>query len=179
MFAEILKIKNTPKIKKIPNWIMNSDENIIKSFLRGIGDTDGSIFFRRSYNKNASRFQKKYHHKPRFRISSVNKELIDGIILLSNKIGMTPWAQKPYQGRRDKKINYYVVFDKKKDILRWFEDIKLKNIKHVSKFKIWQKLRFCPPHLTLEEKNKILKDNLSITDIKAGVAKSGQRVLIT
>ena len=47
-------------------------------------------------------------------------------------------------------------------LLKFFKKIGSKNSVKLSRFKIWEKFGFCPPHTTLKQREDILNDKLDI-----------------
>ena len=76
-------------------------------------------------------------------------------------LGFSPRIQKPIRQRKHENIVHSVIMDTKKDTLKWFEEISFRNIKHLTKVKIWGQFGFCPPYTNLQQRFKILNGNLN------------------
>ena len=74
------------KSATIPEWIINSKDEIKMAFIRGFFDTDGGIFCQKDYTKYADEFNSKYHTKLRLRMSSISAKLIEQIFSLLNEL---------------------------------------------------------------------------------------------
>lgn len=98
----------------VPDWIFS--KNIYcKSFLRGFFDTDGSIY------------QLKYGYQISFTNCSMN--------ILKSLQKML--SQLEYNVSEISSFKVYIT--KRKDVLRFFKDIKPKNSKHLDRFKIMRR----------------------------------------
>ena len=70
------KYKIKPGKKKdaeIPKWITNGNVDIKRAFVRGLFDTDGSIFFCRG-NKKIYSILKYFHYKPKIKIATISRK---------------------------------------------------------------------------------------------------------
>ncbi len=152
------------KTAKVPRWIINSNKRIIKSFLRGFFDADGSIFCQKDYTKYANEFNSKYHAKIRLRISSISLELIEQMYQLCNKCQFQCVKRTIKRGRiygRNCNDVHIIEINHLKSIKRWFEELKPSNPKHNTKYLIWKKFGFCPPHTKIAQRKEILKNSLN------------------
>lgn len=149
----------------IPDWIYNSFDNRLHlAFIRGVFDTDGCIFFQKDYTKYANNFNSKYHCKIRLRITSISKTLIDQIYGLCKKFNIRCIIRKlngGYSHNRNRSDVYILEINELKSIHRWFNELKPSNPKHTTKYEVWQKFGFCPPHTTLKQRRDILKNQLN------------------
>ena len=75
LFYYLVKNFNFPVGKKelliIPKELINSDHNSIKAFIRGLFDTDGSLYFEKNYSTT--------YHYPNIEIFSKSSELLSGV----------------------------------------------------------------------------------------------------
>jgi intein/homing endonuclease len=71
---------------KVPKQI-EENTDLFPYFIRDLFDTDGCIYFQKSYNKNASKWQKSCKHKPAVLFTSMSKDLIDSVIAMSKVLG--------------------------------------------------------------------------------------------
>lgn len=153
----------------IPKWIKNNRIYTI-SFLRGLLDTDGSIYC----DKNHSIKNPVYHTKIKLSICNTSKNLIYEVNKLLNKLKIKNFIK--YQKSKNKlwKDSYYIMVDAGINVKRWFDIIGSKNPKHITKFDIWKKFGFCPPRTTLEQRKKILKNRLNPYSLYTRGCRSGQ-----
>jgi len=126
---------------KVPAQIENNPK-LFPHFLRGLFDTDGCIYFKKSYNKNASVWQKTVRHRPVVSFTSMSKELIDSVFKMNKNLELNFRMEKPAMPRYSTGFAYRVVLEGKKSVKRFFRIIKPKNQKHVNKFKAWLKQGF-------------------------------------
>lgn len=136
---------------KVPKQIMNNKE-LSKRFLRGLFDTDGNIYF----DKNRSA-KNQENNRPVIKLGTVSKGLIKDVFFMLNKLKLHPRIKKPYKGKKDKNEVYTILVYRKKDIEYFIESIGFKNPKHYTKWQIFKKFGVCPPHTTLNQRYKSLK----------------------
>lgn len=143
---------------KIPSF---EKMNYVKSFLRGLFDTDGSIYFSRSHFKTKKEsFFTIFHYKPKIKLATISENLILTVYQMLLDLGYYPRLRKPARQRINENIMYGVVLDLKADVNKWINEIGFKNEKHVSKIKLWQKYGFVPPYTKLKDRNLIIDDKL-------------------
>ncbi len=149
-------------IVKVPSQILESGNHILYSkFLRGIFDTDGNLYFRKSY-AGVNKFNKNYNHYPIIKIVSVSKYLIEGIIKMLLEMDIVFY----YHSRDSKKLNehrkHYISISGIDDLEKWMKIIGIKNPVKLSRYLVWKKFEFCPPNTTLEQRKNILNGKLDI-----------------
>lgn len=163
---------------KIPNWIKKERKFLIK-FLRGLIDTDGSVYCTKDYN-----YTFKKHIKVRVGFGTISKTLIKEVHNSLKYLGVHNLLLSPYkQKNRNWNILFKILIDGP-NVRDYFKIIGSNNKKHITKFKIWEKFGFCPPYTSLEQRNKILNGGLNInsfytsddTPLKnAGMSELGQK----
>lgn len=153
------------KSAKVPKWIKDSNQNVMKSFLRGFFDTDGSVFCQKDYTKYAQEFDSKYHSKIRLRMSSVSEELVYDMLELCKKCEFNAVLRVIKRGKimnnRNCKDVYILELNQIEGIKKWFEQLNPSNKRHKTKYLIWKKFGFCPPKTTIKQREEILKNNLN------------------
>ena len=140
----------------IPSVIEGKEQKI--SFLRGLFDTDGSIYFCKSYVKTKKySWYNKFHYKPKIKLATISKKLIDDVKDVLAELGFSPRLYAPRKQKENENYMYAVVLDINKDTQKWIENIGFKNLKHITKIQVWKRFGFCPPHTTLNQRKRILK----------------------
>ncbi len=135
---------------EIPEAILKN-KDIHRFFLRGLFDTDGSIFFQKSNStKNP------VHKFPIIKLSSTSKKLVEQLKIMVEDDGYTPLLQKPYKGKRNKHAVHHISIYRRSEVLRWIEEIGFSSSKHLTKILVRRKLGYCPPHTTIEQRKAIL-----------------------
>lgn len=134
----------------IPKEIL-LDKKLLKRFLRGLFDTDGSLYF----DKNYSAKNPKNNH-PIIKIGMVSKQLAHDVFDALKLLGLNPRMKIPYLGKRDKNPIYSVLIYRKNDINYFILNIKFKNSKHYTKWQVFDKLGYCPPKTSLKQRKEIL-----------------------
>lgn len=144
----------------VPDIIRTKEQKI--NFLRGLFDTDGSIYFCKSNfkTKNYS-FYNNFHYKPKIQLGTISKNLMDQVYKILIELNFSPRYYKPRKQRENENIMYIIVLDLNKDAKRWITEIGFKNMKHISKIKVWKKFGFVPPRTTLSERNKLLNGDIN------------------
>lgn len=155
------RLSSGKKIKVcVPNIIKTDQQKI--NFLRGLFDTDGSIYYCKSNfkTKNESLFTT-FHYKPKIKLATISKILIDQVYQLLCNLGFSPRLRKPAKQRNNENMMFGVVLDRNDDTKRWIEQIGFKNLKHITKIHLCNKFGFCPPHTTLNQRIKMLQNELN------------------
>jgi len=135
----------TKKEINVPEWIKSNKENE-KAFLRGLMDTDGSVYFSNPKNNTAITFD----------IGFTSKVFVKEIYNILNLLGYNPYLIKPYKKKNPReKILYKVRIKRKADTEKWINEIGFNNPKHSTKIEVYKKYGFCPPRTTIENR-KIL-----------------------
>ena len=148
----------TKRELSIPDWI-KSDKKLSIAFLRGLMDTDGSVYFNKRYTEINPKFQKVI----RIELGSTSGRLIQDVYTLMRSLGFKTELIKPYE---KKKVNERTLFririGNKRDIAKWISEIGFRNPKHSTKVELWKIYGFCPPKTTLSERRQILAGKLEI-----------------
>ncbi len=147
---------------EIPKIIRDSsDLEVKKAFLRGLFDTDGSIYFCKSnsFTKQPSLYRL-FHYKPKIKLATISKNLIEQVKFLLLSIGIYARVQKPIKQRFNENTVYSVVIDRFGDVTKWLEIVGFKNPKHITKIRIWTQFGFCPPYTRLIERENMLKNEI-------------------
>ena len=151
-FFNNLGIKSGSKINvQIPKIIFN-DLILSKRFIRGLFDTDGTIYF----DKNRSS-KSPINNQPNIKLGTVSELLANQVFELLKKFQLNPRMRKPHRGKKDKNIVYSVLIYRRKDIGFFIKQIGFKNSKHSTKWLIYKKFGFCPPYTSLERRKEMLK----------------------
>lgn len=140
--------------------IVQTDEDK-KHFLRGLCDTDGSIYFCKSNfkTKRTSLFTV-FHYKPKIKIATISQVLIKQVYEMLVSLGFHPRLSKPLEQRTNEYPMYSVVLDKKGDVRKWITEIGFQSQKHLTKIGLWKKFGFCPPHTSLKKRTDMLHRRL-------------------
>ncbi len=120
---------------KVPNKILKN-KKLYKSFLRGLFDTDGCISFGKSYNQNASKWQKATHHIPRISITTVSEHLAKDVHKMFNSLGLR-FSLRTQKAYKNNSQAYCLEFGGKKRAKEFFKKIKPQNKRHLDKFERW------------------------------------------
>jgi len=139
----------------VPRWIKNNKQYTLK-FLRGLFDTDGSVYCEKNYSlKNPIKYT-----KIKTSITNTSKELIREVNRLLNALKIKHLLKKNSSKESNKKDEYKIVVDGGINVKQWFKVIGSKNPKHITKFKIWCKYGFLPPKTTLKQRKEMLKKGM-------------------
>jgi len=147
------EIKSGSKLDaEVPSFIIKNKRLWIP-FLRGLFDTDGSIYFNKNY---AVKESKRKHNRPRIKLGMTSKKIIFQVNFMLKKLGFNTYLKPPYKGKRDKNPVYSIMIQRKEDIQKFINKIGFESTKHKTKWEIFQKLGYCPPKTTLKERYKLL-----------------------
>ncbi len=153
-FFEKLGVKVGKKDElEIPEWIKNN-ETFSKAFVRGLFDTDGGIYYGKSYNQKSN-----LNKVGVVDIASTSKKLIYGTSKIMSKLQIKHRLMEYKKTNGEK--NYHRLRIQKPNHARFMAIIGSHNQKHLSKFEIGEKFGFCPPYTTPLERGKILKGELN------------------
>lgn len=136
-------------IVKIPALILESkDSNIYGAFLRGLFDTDGNLFFRKSY-QGINKFNKNYNHYPIIKLITTSKFLAEDIIKMLHEMDIL----FNYHIRDSREIHegrvHILTVSGIDGLERWMDLVGMKNSVKYTRYLIWKKFGFCPPNTTL------------------------------
>ncbi|MFH1587654.1 MAG: LAGLIDADG family homing endonuclease [Candidatus Diapherotrites archaeon] len=138
-------------IVEIPAQILESGNELIKgSFIRGLFDTDFSLSFQKKH--------KNRHYYPYIAGSLNSEKIIDQTASILKKMGFKPI--KRVEIRKEKNKQYALKIIGYKQLEKWMDKISFRNPKHMTKYLVWKKFGFCPPHTTIQERKLILENKL-------------------
>lgn len=109
----------------IPEHIKNSNKKIQLSFIRGLFDTDGCVWF----DKNKTQ----YSYYPRIEFGLASKPLIDDLFLLFNKLG---FKGHRWENKRDDGIAFRICLGGFANLDKWIKKVNPANNKHINRIKI-------------------------------------------
>jgi len=149
-----LGFKAGPKTNiELPKIITAAKKEHQKAFLRGLFDTDGTVYFEKNYSKNTIK-----HERPKIKIATTSETLKNQIKQMCKNLGITAMEKRPYKGKRDKNEMHSLVIYRKSDVEKWFRDVGFNNTKHRTKIELWKKLGHCPPKTTIEQRKTMLRE---------------------
>jgi len=143
------------KTVDIPLVIKNSPLEFKIACLRGIFDADFSLTFKKKY--------KEVHYYPVIRANFASKNLSNSIIGILSKLkfNFSSGSYSSIDKRTGKiKFSYDIFISGKNQLKRWFTIIGSNNPNNITKFQVWKKFGFCPPHTTLSQRKLILLGEL-------------------
>ena len=154
------------QIVEVPSCILDSnDKGLFVKFLRGYFDTDGSLYFRNRKTGNYSNYKKKFNYYPIIMLSSTSKKLIKGVKVILDYLSMGPFYYG-YQPK-DRRDNYKhtLTISGPKKLEKWMELLGTKNPVKLSRYLVWKKFGFCPPHTTLKQREDFLNAKSDIYSV--------------
>ena len=153
------------KIVKVPNMILESNNlSFYAAFLRGLFDTDGNLYFRKSYF-GVNKFNKTYNHYPAIKIVSISKFLIECVIKMLHDLDIIFNYHCRDQRKKNESREYILSISGLDGLNKWMELIGIKNPVKLTRYLIWKKFGFCPPNITLKQREDILNGKLDIYNI--------------
>lgn len=150
-FFKQLGISSGTKINiHIPKAILK-DKILLKRFIRGLFDTDGSIYFEKSYTSKHL-----MNNHPIIQFGTVSLNLSIDVYNFLKKLGLNPRIKRPHKGKKDKNIVYLIILYRKNDINYYINEIGFKNPKHSTKWQVYLKFGYCPPKTKLQQRKQML-----------------------
>ena len=154
-FFEQLGIKSGVKLDhEIPDCILKN-KRLWKFFLRGIFDTDGSIYFNKNYSV---KIENRKHNRPRIKLGMTSKKIIKAVRFMLEELGYNIYQKPSYKGKKDKNAVHSIMIQRKKDIERFIKEIGFKSSKHLTKWQIYKIKGYCPPNTKLKERYQIINE---------------------
>lgn len=122
---------------KLPKWV-SRNSLFLRYFLRGLVDTDGSLFFtkRGTYKLN------KY---PVIEMKLHDRNFISELANALKKLGFACVRTK-----------FKVQLNGIKNLEKWVEEIGFKNMNLISRYLIWKRFNYCPPKTDLRKRLNML-----------------------
>ena len=123
---------------KVPAWIAENN-SFMTSFIRGLADTDGSLFFakRGTYSKNEYPVIEIKLHNNKCFIESLSKYL--------KSIGFNVYQ-----------TDIKVQINGKRGLFLWRKSIGFSNLNQISRYLVWERFGYCPSKTTLSERIALL-----------------------
>lgn len=151
-YFEAMGICVGPKLHaSIPAWIL-ARPKYAKRCLRGLFDTDGSVYFAKNYSAKYPMY-----NYARIQLALTSKTIIDQVEQLLKLFGLSPMRIKAYIGTNGKEPTHRIVVHRKADILWFRKHIGFKNSKHVTKFTYFDLYGCCPAHMTVQQRQEQLR----------------------
>jgi intein/homing endonuclease len=146
----------------VPKWVLISkDKNIIKAFVRGIFDTDGSFWCEKSNASTSKLWKRKNNYIPQLGITSCSKILLVQIqsllIKLDFKAKLKQKNKAGFKNQRKIHDSFMLMIRNKQEIERWFQVIGTNNLRHKTRYEVWKKLGYLPPKTDIRSRIKILE----------------------
>lgn len=143
--------------KVVPRLISSSRMRIKVAFVRGLFDADGSIILSKKTYQNPV--------YPSIELKSVDRNILQWVMGVLKEQGF-----RVSQGRS---AESWVLRVNGSDMLvRWMRKIGSGNLKHISKYQVWQKYGYCPPNTNVPQRLDLLRTspNSGKTNINSSVA---------
>lgn len=142
-FISSLGFPNGKKKNKlrIPVWVCKN-KDFIYLFLRGLIDTDGSLFF-------AKRGTYKLNQYPVIELKFSDEQFVNDISNALKKIDIEHIIINHDN-------DYKIQINGKYKIEKWAEKIGFKNFNLITRYIMWKRFGYCPPKTNLKERIEIL-----------------------
>lgn len=153
VYTFLTKVQGLPPGRKRESNIPQTykeDTGLLRRYLRGLGDTDGTISFKRPHNA-------RYHYYPIIEIDRSTKRLIKQVAGILPKFGITCCTQYNKRNSGKGKLLHRVEIQGIDNLERWMKNIGFMNPKHLTKVLLWCRYGVCPPKTTLEERLIMLR----------------------
>ena len=153
-------------VAKIPSPIMECrDEEVLKAIARGIFDTDGSFWCERSRAITSTEWKRTHNYHPEMCIASCSKVLLLQVQDIFGRLGLESSVKDKHKAGfkygRNFNNSYSLRIRKINEIENWFKIVGSSNPRHQTRFGVWKKWGYLPPHTTINQRFVILKINSS------------------
>lgn len=160
LFRELGFSNNKTYNVRIPKEVLSSDDKEIHSaFIRGYADCDGCIDFLKRKGKYKS-FKLRYNTYPRIWITSVSKQVIKEMSSLLKTMNVEHKVNKKKSRKVTEKEQDTIVVRGPRRVEKFMEEIGFSSSGHYTKYLIWKKFGMCPPKTTLEQRKRILENQI-------------------
>ena len=139
----------------VPKWIINNHK-FSTAFLRGLLDTDGSVFCKKNYTTPNNKF----HRLIAVKIGITSKILAYDISKMIFSLGIRNDIRVTNSKKENRKPCYHVTVSGNIHFIQWFKVIGSNNSKHITRYQLWQAFGFCPPYTTLKQRKRFLSGEL-------------------
>ncbi len=131
--------------KRIPEVILTASLETQIAFVRGLFDADGSVIFsKKTYSQ---------YSYPSVETKSTSRPVLSEIEPILSRLG--------FRVSIGRSVESHVLRINGREMLdRWFEVVGSKNIKHLSKYRVWKKLGYCPPQTNVPNRLALLQGNV-------------------
>lgn len=143
---------NKIHLQRLPSFIVE-DDILLKNMLRGIADTDFSLYFKKN-REGLSVY-------PEISCVMSNKMLVHELAKFLGHFGFRVTTQFGVKRERNGTvtIEHRVSFCGRAQLASWMSTVGFWNPKHYTKYLIWKRFGFCPPQLSTSERLMILNSN--------------------
>lgn len=147
---------------RIPEFIYKTKNMRIKSaFLRGLFDTDGSIYFQKKTGTAYCEFKRTHHFYPVITMITTSISLHEGTKKLLNELRIKNWTDKRIY-RNSNWADAYRILVKGTQVINWMTKIGISNQVKLSRFEIWRAYGHCPSKTSYAERLSILAGKIKI-----------------
>jgi len=128
--------------KNVPRVILSAAKRVKIAFVRGFFDADGTLVFsKKTYSK---------HVYPSIELKCVHSAVLADIGTILRQLG--------FRISIGRSVESWVLRINGVEMLeRWMRIIGSNNIKHNTKYSVWQKLGYCPPNTSVQERLNLLQ----------------------
>lgn len=162
---KVIGLSLSPKMNiDIPKIIKDSDIKTKKAFLKGLGDTEFCLTFKKRYREK--------HYYPVISFSTQSKNLQKSVLKILKELRFKTCHISEYPTYRKGKRNLIneINLNGLDNLNLWMKEVGFNSTKHITKYKIWKKYGFCPSKTNILERQKILKGEIDINSFYGAVA---------
>ncbi len=162
-FNEILNFPFGSKtyLVEVPGIIYNKDDKkILSAFLRGFFSGDGCLNFDKRYGSDYQRILTIIHTYPRIQINCVSRKIIYQLSEMLHRLDIKNFVSRKIHKKSNEVESFMLQVSGKKRLEKWVKEIGFPNESHYSRYQIFKKYGFVPPKTTMEQRIKILRNEL-------------------
>ena len=127
--------------KTVPEWITESSMKVKVAFIKGLFDADGCLVFSRKHLVKES--------YPSIELKSVDRDVLTWVVSTLRELNFRVTLGRSVE-------SWVLRINGDKMLLRWMNVIGTNNLKHKSKYAVWQKLGYCPHGTTVPDRLRLL-----------------------
>ncbi len=124
----------------VPDYILNSNKFIKQSFVRGVFDTDGCLWFGKDKN-NVSKY-------PMIEIGSASLPLMRGLSIILNELGFRHYTWI-FESKATRTYGCNLRICGEKMLEKWFNEVGSNNPKHLNKYFFFHENGFSKTHAAI------------------------------
>lgn len=160
-------VEKSLTVKVLDITLKSKDKFLYASFLRGLFDTDGNLYFmNRKTERHYKDDKKKHNYYPLIRLRTSSKTLCEQMSLMIDELNIKYFVSSYKPKKLNENEMFTITVSGSERLNKWMELIGMKNSVKLTRYLIWKKFGFCPPNTNLQQREDILNGKLDIYNMK-------------